>query len=90
MKLKSYIIAHEISLSEMARQLQTSPQNVHFWAEGLRIPREDFMRRIFRLTDGLVQPNDFYDLPALQGEADLPPAGSRCNGSAGAIKEVAA
>lgn len=81
MKLKSYIIAQDISLSDMARQLETSPQTVQLWAEGLRIPRQDMMRRIYELTDGLVQPNDFYDLP---------PAAARCNGPAAVMDGVAA
>ncbi|MDP2207040.1 MAG: helix-turn-helix transcriptional regulator [Alphaproteobacteria bacterium] len=90
MKLKTYIIAHGISLSEMARQLETSPQNVHLWAESRRIPREDMMRRIFELTAGMVAPNDFYDLPSLDGAECPPPAEDRCSGPAAVCEGVAA
>lgn len=31
------------------------------------VPSRELMAVIFRVTDGAVEPNDFYDLPALAG-----------------------
>lgn len=36
------------------------------WEKGRRIPSPGLMIELYGLTDGLVQPNDFYDLPALR------------------------
>jgi len=32
------------------------------WCLGKRIPRKDEMESIYRLTEGGVEPNDFYNL----------------------------
>jgi hypothetical protein len=32
------------------------------WCNGQRIPRKDEMENIHRLTEGGVEPNDFYNL----------------------------
>ena len=33
------------------------------------IPNPSIMKALFELTDGAVQPNDFYSLPALRSKA---------------------
>lgn len=38
---------------------------------GGQIPSRDWMLKIWRLTKGLVAPNDFYDLPPI-GQLELP------------------
>lgn len=40
------------------------------WLQGNRIPGPEQMVRIFEVTNGLVQPNDFYDLPELPKQAE--------------------
>tara|TARA_B100001057_G_scaffold462050_1_gene514635 strand:+ start:329 stop:535 length:207 start_codon:yes stop_codon:yes gene_type:complete len=32
------------------------------WCQGQRIPRKEEMECIYKVTDGTVQPNDFYNL----------------------------
>lgn len=81
MKLKSYIIAMNMTVAAAARQLGTTQQCLARACDGQRIPRKDLMQRIYDWSDGMVQPNDFYDLP---------PAAARCNGPAAVMDEVAA
>jgi transcriptional regulator with XRE-family HTH domain len=46
--------------SEFARRIGDSPQNVQRYRLGFAIPRPEKMARIFEITEGRVQPNDFY------------------------------
>jgi hypothetical protein len=88
MKLRDYIIAQGLSITEAARQLDIRYAAVHLWFHECRIPTEDNMRAIYVWSGGTVQPNDFYDLPPLE---DQPPAaGHRCNGALAQSNEVAA
>lgn len=53
---------YEDNNSEFARRIGDSPQNVFRYATGASIPRPDKMERIVEVTEGRVQPNDFYAL----------------------------
>ena len=33
------------------------------WCQGHRIPRQEEMQTIYEITEGKVEPNDFYILP---------------------------
>jgi hypothetical protein len=41
------------------------------WENGRNIPSRTYMLRIYGFTQGEVEPNDFYDLPA-EGQYSLP------------------
>lgn len=61
--LKANRITHQgfISMAEEAGAT-FSIHALNKWCNGQRIPRPEDMRAIHQLTDGAVQPNDFYGL----------------------------
>ena len=69
MRLKDYLKSQGLTQQEFVSLAEE--QNAEFsyfavqkWCNGQRIPRKDEMATIYRLTDGAVQPNDFYRLTA--------------------------
>lgn len=65
MKLMTHIENLGINITEAARQMKKPQQRVHLWATDQRIPRKSEMRDIYVWSNGVVEPNDFYDLPDL-------------------------
>lgn len=63
MKLDDYLSRNAIPGKTFAQTIGTTPVNVSRYRNGKLKPPEDIMRRIFAATNGLVTPNDFYDLP---------------------------
>lgn len=51
-----------IDLCEMATGKYIPQGTLAKWILGVRIPRKNEMEMIYMITDGEVQPNDFYDL----------------------------
>ena len=66
MTLLEYLQKNNISLTDFARSIGTTPSNVYRWAKDGDIPRPDRMQAIVNATGGQVMPADFY--------ADLSPA----------------
>lgn len=67
MKLSQYLDINEITLSAFADAVGVAnPSVVQKWAKQTRVPKPALMRRIFLVTGGAVQPNDFFDLPDLK------------------------
>ena len=66
MKLGIYLSSKEISIAEFARLLNVSRVTVNDYVRGRKKPSEENMVAIFNLSGGLVTPNDFYEIPALQ------------------------
>lgn len=60
MKLSHYLQKTDQSDVEFARRVDVTQQCVNRWRRGLRTPTPDQMRKIIRVTDGAVMPNDFY------------------------------
>jgi hypothetical protein len=60
MTLGEYLKREKIGSKIFADRLGTSAEAVRLYAAGRRIPRPDIMAKIGRLTDGAVQPNDFF------------------------------
>lgn len=68
MKLQKYL--HEqgltqmkfIDICEMATGKKIPQGTLAKWCLGVRIPRKPEMEMIFSVTDGHVEPNDFYTL----------------------------
>lgn len=85
MKLQEYLNGIGLSHTAAAAEMEFSRAAVSNWCSGARIPRQDEMRAIYLWSGGLVQPNDFYDLPDLPPIGDDPvaglPDGHRANGA---------
>ena len=67
MKLSQYLKENKITQDEflsMSKEFggSFSIHAVSKWCQGQRIPRQDEMRIIYKITDGEVTPNDFYSL----------------------------
>ena len=60
MQLQSYITAHGLSRPAFAARIGVTPQALHRYLSGARVPHKDVLRRIAEATDGAVQPNDFF------------------------------
>ena len=71
MKLRQYLEEHDhtqmsfIDLIEMATGSRIPQGTIAKWINETRIPRKKEMGILFKITDGVVQPNDFYELPVL-------------------------
>lgn len=65
MKLAAYLTMNEIKQRMMAEALSLHILTVNRWCTGRSMPTRSDMLRIYRWTNGEVQPNDFYDLPDL-------------------------
>ncbi len=68
MKLRQYLTDKEhtqqsfIDEVEMATGQKIPQGTLAKWILGVRIPRKDEMHLIFNITEGQVQPNDFYGI----------------------------
>ena len=66
MKLKNYLLHNKhtqrsfIEQIEMAKGIKVPQGTLAKWILGVRIPRKEEMLIIYDVTDGKVQPNDFY------------------------------
>ena len=71
MDLAAYISMEKLTYTELAERLSVSTAAVHRYVKEGRVPTPDVMRRITTVTNGAVQPNDFFetttDTPALTG-----------------------
>lgn len=68
MRLKDYLERNAltqvkfINLIEMATGKTVPQGTLAKWIVGSRIPRKEQIETIFQITDGDVEPNDFYDI----------------------------
>tara|TARA_R110000868_G_scaffold12996_1_gene61180 strand:- start:392 stop:622 length:231 start_codon:yes stop_codon:yes gene_type:complete len=66
MKLKNYLLHNKhtqrsfIEEIEMAKGIKVPQGTLAKWILGVRIPRKEEMLIIYDVTEGKVQPNDFY------------------------------
>jgi len=66
MQLKSYLKENNhtqmsfIELIEMAKGIKIPQGTFAKWITGSRIPRKEEMIILYEITNGHVQPNDFY------------------------------
>jgi len=67
MQLKRWQKSMHLDDPETARLFRTSPENLRKWKTG-RLPRPEKVTLIYRVTKGMVGPNDFYRLPKLAPE----------------------
>lgn len=64
MKLREYLEKHRLSIKDFAASGGWSYMTVYFWMYGKdqyrRVPNQENMQTIKKLTKGRVRPNDFY------------------------------
>lgn len=65
MKLAAWRRSAEMTQQQLADALGCFVTSVARYEAGRRKPDDATMIAIYRLTKGEVQPNDFYELPAL-------------------------
>lgn len=69
MKLTEYLDQQNITPSAFAKAIGVEASTVTRLASGETVPSPRVMRAIIAATGGLVTPNDFFNLPASDGEA---------------------
>ena len=68
MKLQKYLKKHNftqqsfIDLIEMAKDIKIPQSTLAKWILDIRIPRKEEMLILYEITEGEVQPNDFYGI----------------------------
>ena len=60
MKLSDYLKERGISKTAFAQTIGVSHVTVSLWALGKRVPSGASMVRLLEVTEGAVQPNDFF------------------------------
>lgn len=60
MKLKEYLTLKRQSIEDFSRELGLSYAAVRLYVNASRVPTPKVMRRIVDITNGAVQPNDFF------------------------------
>jgi len=64
MQLSSYLEREQITYTEFARRIGAAhAKTVQRYAKRHQRPNAAMMRAIVRETQGVVSPNDFFDLP---------------------------
>lgn len=62
-RLREWRIGKGLTLDAAASAAGTVRQVWYDWETGRRRPGADALQRIFLVTDGEVEPNDFYPMP---------------------------
>ena len=60
MKLKSYLRLFKISNIDFSEKIGISSVSLSRYINGERLPEKSILNKIFKLTDGLVDANDFF------------------------------
>jgi predicted transcriptional regulator len=68
MKLQTYLENKKESPNAFAIRIGVPAHTIYRYIAG-RVPRPDVMASVYKATAGAVQPNDFYDLPAIRKKA---------------------
>lgn len=74
MTLREWLKANDRTIKWLSAECDTSYMTVYKWVSGTHIPGRDAMALLHALTGGHVTPNDFYDLPLLNGRMAEAPA----------------
>jgi anhydro-N-acetylmuramic acid kinase len=74
MKLKSYRAIANMTQQQLAERLGVSQLSVIKYENGENIPSREQMINIFRVSNGAVTPNDFYDLGIGEPDQLQPPS----------------
>ena len=68
MKLKEWLTLSGTSQTDFARAVASPISTINRMLKGQKIPTHDLAVRIYFVTHGAVQPNDFYDLSVVPPE----------------------
>ena len=60
MNIRSFLKLYNISNIEFSKRLGISNVSLSRYINGHRFPEKKILKKIFELTDGLVDANDFY------------------------------
>lgn len=60
MLLKEFLKIKKISIEDFAREMGLSYAAVRQYTNAGRVPKPKVMRQIINVTNGAVQPNDFF------------------------------
>ena len=60
MKLKEYLKLNRITNKDFSKVIGISPVSLSRYISGERLPEKKILNKIFKLTDGLVDANDFF------------------------------
>ena len=60
MKLLDWRTAQALTLAQLAERVGVTKISLSRYERGERIPAREIMQKIAAVTDGAVQPNDFY------------------------------
>lgn len=66
MKLSLYLKDTSISVAQFAKLLGVARVTVYDYLNGKKKPSSENMTAIVKITNSLVTPNDFYELPKLK------------------------
>lgn len=70
MKLQEYLQEKQIGVVEMSKQLNLPQSTCSMWLTAKRIPSKESMQKIYKWSDGAVEPNDFYSINETEKEND--------------------
>ncbi len=70
MKLSDFLIKNNITMSQAAKELGLSYENIRRYYNEIVVPRPTHMQKIVYWSGGSVRPNDFYDIPELSNSND--------------------
>lgn len=76
MKLGEWLSQHSVTPIEFAARIGRHRTTVVRLVRGLTTPDPDTMQAILTATDGVVTPNDFFDLPGQKAKAPGDKAGA--------------
>ena len=62
MKLSDFFKINKTKVNDFAMQVGVVRSAVYSYAKGEKVPSRETMQKIYKLTNGQVTPNDFYDL----------------------------
>jgi anhydro-N-acetylmuramic acid kinase len=70
-KLKKYRAMANLTQKQLAERLEVSELSIIKYEGGITMPSREAMLTIYKITDGLVTPNDFFDLEAIPQNGDF-------------------
>lgn len=59
MKLSKYLVKNKLSKAQFADMIGCSRQSIYLWIKGSERPSFRFLEKIYKLTNGLVDMEDF-------------------------------
>jgi DNA-binding transcriptional regulator YdaS (Cro superfamily) len=62
MQLTEYLASTNTTVSKFSEMTGLLPDTINKYKMGIRIPKPEPMRLIYKATKGEVTPNDFYDV----------------------------